>query len=321
MAQEPVKFCKDILSDVSRSFALTIPMLDDRIYKPIMITYLQDRLLDNFEDEGDISLERRKYFLDRVVEIFDPSNSSPDGVVQEIEEHAYLIPEESLARLTENSHLLRAANETLELEVRKLSFKWMLKMKEGMKKYLKKDIKTFTELDEYCYYVAGTVGGFLTDVILFKSNINTEDKNILLSKYNDAGLFLQKVNLIRDIKKDIRERNKNFWPLKSLNLTEDMLLNRDYKLEVMRGLNNMLNNIKEHIQGLVDYMEALPEEFSGYRRFFAVNNALGLATLEKMEDNPDVFYGTRKVKVSKIDFLRIISSPYKMFHKKAHSYL
>lgn len=48
-----LKFCKSILPKVSRSFALTIPMLDRDLYRPVLITYLQDRLLDNFEDEID----------------------------------------------------------------------------------------------------------------------------------------------------------------------------------------------------------------------------------------------------------------------------
>jgi farnesyl-diphosphate farnesyltransferase len=37
-------------------------------------------------------------------------------------------------------------------------------MNKGMQKYLDKKVETFAELDEYCYYVAGTVGGFLTDL-------------------------------------------------------------------------------------------------------------------------------------------------------------
>ena len=51
MSENALEFCENILKRVSRSFALTIPMLDDKIYKEVMITYLQDRLLDNFEDE------------------------------------------------------------------------------------------------------------------------------------------------------------------------------------------------------------------------------------------------------------------------------
>ncbi|HQD05128.1 MAG TPA: squalene/phytoene synthase family protein, partial [Halanaerobiales bacterium] len=51
MEGEAYQYCKKILTEVSRSFALSIPMLDDVLQKPVTIVYLQDRLLDNFEDE------------------------------------------------------------------------------------------------------------------------------------------------------------------------------------------------------------------------------------------------------------------------------
>ena len=318
MADRPIKFCKNILKKVSRSFALTIPMLDDKLYEPVMIIYLQDRLLDNFEDEVEgIALSRRTHLMDKVVEIFDPDNPDPSKAVKFIEDNADLIEDKALRRLTENASILREAYDNLEPSIKDSSFKWLEEMNEGMKEFLTTEVDNFNDLDRYCYYVAGTVGGFLTDLIIDKSYLAGTEKEKLKDNFEDAGLFLQKVNLIRDIKKDIEQRNKNFWPMKSLGISEDMILDIQYKEEVMTALSEMLEDVKQHIEGLVLYMEGIPDFYSGYKKFFCVNNALGLATLEKMEGNQDLFYGRKKVKVPKIEFLKIINSPRKMFYEKA----
>jgi farnesyl-diphosphate farnesyltransferase len=322
MADQPVKFCEKILKKVSRSFALTIPMLDDKLYRPVMITYLQDRLLDNFEDEVDgITLAQRKFLMDRVVEIFNPDNPNPSKAIEIIEGNAELILDKHLRRLTENASILYEAYIQMAEPVKEISFQWLEEMNQGMKDFLDRQVETFTDLDRYCYYVAGTVGGFLSDLIIEESYLTSKESQKLKDNFTDAGLFLQKVNLIRDIKKDIEKRDKNFWPLKSLEICEDMILDKEYKTRVMKAQYKMLEDVKQHIEGLVSYMEAIPNYYSGYKKFFCVNNTLGLATLEEIEGNEDLFYSKKKVKVSKIDFVKIINSPEKMFYKKADYFL
>lgn len=319
---DAIRFCKDILSKVSRSFALTIPMLDDSIYKPIMITYLQDRLLDNFEDEvKNISIKKRKYLMNQVVKIFDPDNSKYKKSLQKIMNKSYLLNDKKLKELTENADLLKQAYDSLDDKIKKISFKWLQEMNQGMQKYLTGEVNTFKDLDEYCYYVAGTVGGFLTESIIYKENLKSPQSDILMENFKDAGLFLQKVNLIRDIKKDIENREKNYWPLKSFNISEKELLDPARKDKAMDSLDKMILNVKNHIKGLLNYYKALPDSLPGYKKFYCVNNALGLATIDKIENNTDIFYGKKKVKVSKIQFLRIIGTPQKMFVSKCNEHL
>lgn len=316
MTQAEIDFCSNILDKVSRSFALTIPMLDDKLYKPVMITYLQDRLLDNFEDEVEgLSLDERKYLMDRVESIFNPDDSYPEADIKVIKDHAHYIKSSALRKLTENVDLVYRAFSRLTDNTKSLSYKWLAEMNKGMQEYLNKEIKNFSDLDKYCYYVAGTVGGFLTELVISKSNMSREKENKLLSNYKDAGLFLQKVNIIRDIKKDIERREKNFWPLEEMEITEQELLNPVNRERALKCLNSMIMNVKTNIDGLVVYMDNIPVSLPGYRKFFLVNNTLGLATLKKMKNNPDVLYGEKKVKVSKIKFLQILRAPEKWFYK------
>ncbi|MFW6034776.1 MAG: squalene/phytoene synthase family protein [Halothermotrichaceae bacterium] len=321
---ESIKFCKKILGKVSRSFALTIPMLDDDIYLPVLITYLQDRLLDNFEDElteDDISLAERREMMDNVVKLFNPEVEKTEVIVNKLIEYAPLMPEKPLQKLTAEAGILRKAYDQLDSETKKISFKWLKEMNKGMQKYLTRSVDTFEDLNEYCYYVAGTVGGFLTDTIILKENIDRENSAQLKENFNDAGLFLQKVNLIRDIKKDIKNREKNYWPLKSFEIKETELMDKTNKDKAMSILTEMLYDVKGHIGALLDYYQALPDSLPGYRKFYCVNNALGIATIDKMEDNPGIFYGRKKVKVAKLDFMKILKDPETAFTKKAESFL
>ncbi len=320
--EKALKFCRRILTDVSRSFALTIPMLDKSIYKEVMITYLQDRLLDNFEDEiTGISLRERKYLMDKVVEIFSPEESYPQEALAEIMGKAKLFNDKGLRRLTENADTLRKAYETLEPSIKKISFKWLVEMNQGMQKYLSKEVETFADLDEYCYYVAGTVGGFLTETIIYQEKVEKPESEILKKYFIDAGLFLQKINLIRDIKKDIKNREKHYWPLVSLGINEQQLLESENSKDALVCLQEMIDNVCSHITGLVKYYQAIPESLPGYRRFYCVNNALGMATIEKIKNNPALFSGAKKIKVPRWQFLQIIKSPEKYFREKTSKYI
>jgi len=322
MIKNSFEFCENILPEVSRSFALTIPMLDDELYRPVLITYLMDRLLDNIEDEiNGIELERKKNLMDMMVEIFNPFLDTSISLIKEIKDSSKLIEDDSLHKLSNEVDTIQKAFKNLDINLQIISYKWLKEMNQGMKKYLSFEVKTFKDLDEYCYYVAGTVGGFLTDTMIYLSDIDIKKQKQLKNNYINAGLFLQKINLVRDIRKDLKKRKKHFWPMEELELEPDLILKSYYKEKAMGGLHLMIEDIKIHIAGLISYLEAIPFKFKGYRNFFCVNNALGLVTLELMEDNEKLFYGKKDIKVKKIDFLKILSLPEKTFMKKSRSYL
>ncbi|PUU91643.1 MAG: farnesyl-diphosphate farnesyltransferase [Halanaerobium sp.] len=314
MKSDPMEFAKNILSRVSRSFALTIPMLDEEIKNEVLLAYLQDRILDNFEDEiHPPDLELQKEMMDKVSRIFSTEEYDRSSDFRVIKDKSELIESESLQKLTKNIDLIYQCYQDFDLDIQKISHKWLQEMNQGMQKYLTKEVQTFADLDEYCYYVAGTVGGFLTETIIYKFDINQKKQQILLDNFNQAGLFLQKVNLIRDIREDLASRDKHFWPLKELNISEVELSNSRNEEKALEALSKMLSDLKSHIPALKKYYQALPKELKGYKKFFAVNNALGLATIDKLENNADVFYGKKPIKVSKLKFLNIMRAPEKKF--------
>ena len=316
-----MKFARNILKKVSRSFALTIPMLDDEIKDEVLLTYLQDRILDNFEDEiYPPNLKLQQEMMDRVSRIFSTEDYDRSDDFEVIKKNSNLIKKNSLQKLTQNIDLIYQSYQNFDLKIQEISHKWLEEMNQGMQKYLNREVKSFSELDEYCYYVAGTVGGFLTETIIYKFEISKNGQQILLNNFNSAGLFLQKVNLIRDIREDLESRDKHFWPLEELGISEKELSDPQFKEKALAALTEMLADVKKHIPALKKYYLALPDELKGYKKFFAVNNALGLATLDKLEANSDVFYGDKPVKTSKLTFLNIIRAPEKYFLRNCKTY-
>ena len=78
MFQDSLDYCKGALQSVSRSFALTIPLVEENILAPIMVGYLEARILDTFEDDigkREISLQERINSMNILMEILE----SPDS--------------------------------------------------------------------------------------------------------------------------------------------------------------------------------------------------------------------------------------------------
>lgn len=307
LLKESLEFCRTALQTVSRSFALTIPMVEHNILAPIMVGYLEARILDSFEDEvgpTETTLEQRKAAMDTIIEIIDdPDGAATTEKVQRISGMAQdYISNPHYKELVENFESVMRVHRTFDDETKTSMSYWLNEMNFGMKKYLDRDIRDFEDLDEYCYYVAGTPSGFLTELILNKSDELTEEQDKTLRRTErDFGLFLQKVNIIRDFREDIKRNEKIFWPINLFEphgLEPKDLLDNKHEQVAMESLQAMLANASQHVQPVKDYLAAIPEQYKGFRRGAAVNFQMAVATLEAMNENSDVFYSDRPVKIT-----------------------
>ena len=78
LLQDSMEYCKGALQSVSRSFALTIPLVEENILGPIMVGYLEARILDAFEDDigrREISLEERIEAMNMLMDILENPNA------------------------------------------------------------------------------------------------------------------------------------------------------------------------------------------------------------------------------------------------------
>jgi len=164
-----IEFCTSMLPKVSRTFAPTIKMLPKALFIPVAVAYLLCRIADTVEDEAGITKRQKEQMLELYIKIFqgkDPEAYSKfKNETQKIPEHS---PD---VYLMHNFDRVYNVLNSFESEVKRLIGVWVIEMALGMKKYaqsMKKSkfrfLKSMKELDEYMYYVAGTVGQLLTSL-------------------------------------------------------------------------------------------------------------------------------------------------------------
>ena len=304
---ELLDYCKWALQSVSRSFALTIPLVEEALLAPIMVGYLEARILDTFEDDigkRHVSLEERVHAMNAIMEILErPDSQMAKRKAKELAREAEdWVQDEHYRGLVKNFDKVLTVHRSLDERTKASMVRWMHEMNAGMQKYLQQPVYSFEDLNEYCYFVAGTPSGFLTELIRTRAKkLTPKASQVLQDNERDFGLFLQKVNIIRDFREDILQNEKIFWPgylFDKHQLEPQELLDPTHEKQAMEMLNAMVNNAVAHVTSVHDYLTAVPDEYAGFRQGAAINFAMGVATLGEVRGNRDVFYGDRPVKIT-----------------------
>ena len=91
-------------------------------------------------------------------------------------------------------------------------------------------------------------------------------------------------------------------------MPSDLLLeeNKDKSMKILEA---MIDNACQHIEPVKAYLNAIPDEYAGFRAGAAVNFAMGVGTLETMRGNSEVFYGEKPVKITHAARDSILSDP------------
>jgi farnesyl-diphosphate farnesyltransferase len=260
----------DILRQVSRTFALTIPMLNAPLIPVVTDAYLYLRILDTIEDEEALDFESQKKWIKVWIEILHHSENCAKFV------------EEILPRLTKSTSeaekvLVRDAKILID---RILSYDHVIQesiyrvgqvMGNGMLKFLERKgddrVRTLQELEEYCYYVAGCVGEMLTEIFCHIGNFN-QKKKALLELSEDFGKGLQLTNILKDVEKD-RKRGVEWIPISDRS---------------DKGFKNLIEKTRNFLHKALDYTCLIPSHEVQIRRFCLVNTLLALSTLRTLSN-------------------------------------
>jgi len=172
-----------------------------------------------------------------------------------------------------------------------------------MHSFITKDVNSIQDYNLYCHYVAGIVGQGLTRLfVAYKlNNLKDIDNDIDLS--NQMGLFLQKVNIIRDFIQDIYEE-RVFWPKHVYSKYVDSL--EEFKKIENRHLavkcaNDLIDDALTHIPSCLEYLKRIYNEeqknkTQGIFTFCAIPQVMAIATLYECYNNPKMFDGVLKIK-------------------------
>lgn len=289
---ETQKACFKFLDLTSRSFSAVIKELHPELLLPVCVFYLVLRGLDTIEDDTSIPLKTKEPMLREFKDYLEQDGWTFDGNR----------PEEKDRELLVQFHNVITEFKNMKPAYREIVKDITDKMGNGMADYCRKaefedaSVKTIEEYDLYCYYVAGLVGEGLTRLF-----VEAEFGNpALLSRprlHKSMGLFLQKTNIIRDVRED-HDDDRHFWPKeiwsKYVTEFEDLFKPENRETALNCGSEMVLNAL-EHAEECLFYLAGLREQ--SVFNFCAIPQAMAIATLELCFRNPDMF--DRNIKITK----------------------
>lgn len=151
-------------------------------------------------------------------------------------------------------------------------------MTRGMRYFCERQKKlsldSHQETNQYCFFVAGVVGELLSELF------HLEESNFSLSQetYRNSihfGLFLQKINLLKDQMQDLKEGRQ-------------LISNRK----------EIRNSLGLHAQSSLEYILTIPSERKDYRIFCAWSFFLGLISLSYIDK---AWEKQKEVKISRTE--------------------
>lgn len=242
------------LEGVSRSFAFCIAQLKEPFKGYVGLSYLLCRILDTVEDtrQSDLSakLNQMAQFETFITRLPEP---------QEVNSWAKQLPStmtDSERHLLDDSYkMLMDLHRLLPLH-KTIIQQTVLKMSQGMSSFLKRPkLESLVDVDRYCFFVAGIVGEMLTRLLQTLNSQFVVDDQIILESHQ-FGLFLQKINLLKDQMTDQKEGRY-----------------------LIHSREEVWNSLKENAQSAIKYITRLPLEEREYRLFCGWSLFLGLASL------------------------------------------
>ncbi len=283
--------------------------------------YLILRGLDTIEDDMTIALDEKEPLLRDFHTIIEKDGWTYDGNGPNEKDRGLLVEYD---------------NVVVEFKKIKPAYRAIIKditekMGNGMADYANNaehnvnGVNTIKDYELYCHYVAGLVGDGLTRLFVESGLANPA----LLRRPNlseSMGQFLQKTNIIRDVREDLDDKRR-FWPKeiwsKHVEKFED-LFNPECETAALACSSEMVLNALTHADECLFYMAGIKDQ--SVFNFVAIPQSMAIATLKLVFRNPKIF--KQNVKISKGDAcqlmiessqnLRMVCDIFKRYARRIH---
>ena len=222
---------RSILESVSRTFALTIPLLPNGLEKVVGNTYLLCRIVDTIEDatcvDPTTKQELSTLFIKTVLD-----HSLSEQFVRECLIALINHPNHNEKDLIENIPRVLRVLQSCDERQRHAVAKCVQIMSEGMSYFHirqnQSGLEDLQEFEKYCYVVAGVVGEMLTTLFALHSPAFAKAISGKESLAIAFGQALQMTNILKDSPED--QLRGVSWKPKGLGQT-DLLVIAHQKLE------------------------------------------------------------------------------------------
>jgi farnesyl-diphosphate farnesyltransferase len=288
-----------ILPHVSRTFALTIPRLPPRLRTTVTNAYLLCRIADTIEDEPALSPTETRVFLERFTNVV----AGTEAAAPLVHEVTPRLSERTLPAERELvGNMARVIDITASFGEERAAIQRCIDlMCRGMHHYQVTaslaGLGRSSDLDSYCYYVAGVVGEMLTELFCQYSPAVAVQRVALQELAPSFGEGLQLTNIIKDFWED-RSRGACWFPREVFSrqgIELARLSQPDARFGA--GVRELVAVAHGHLRNALTYTLLLPAEESGIRLFCLWAIGLAVLTLRKIVAHPEYSSGAQ-VKVS-----------------------
>ena len=325
LSEEVERYLDKMHGEVSRTFDAALQKLSGTVKSQVQTGYLMCRIPDTIEDSNQLSGEEKYSLLNQYREVlkdpdqrnvgefvrnvfddlgkteigeFGAQTDNLDSVkVGAIGDHTYGSEKDaSYWDLVKNTHAVTHAFQRFDSEIKEYMRDAVDEMSYGMAQYSKDAyengdsgirIKDFDELEQYCHYVAGTVGDLLTNEFSEHEDMPEDIEN-----YSEGfGQFLQTVNIIKDPLEDFEKESAIFIPEEALPTDlrhkdlQEALKNQDSKV-LNEPIQELTHRADKKSESAKKYIEQI-EKDSEIRGYVEVPFLLAKATLREAHKNPE----------------------------------
>lgn len=272
---EQENYLSQYMNRVSRSFALVVNGVEEPLKHYLSTAYLVCRVADNIED-CDRSSNWKQTRFDEFISLLEHPNRADDILANW---SGKLWPnlsssEEKMMSLPDGV-LLWDIYQQIPYKTRQSINRWTSVMAQGMSEISDPKSSIWSShhdgvrvlgnvesYDQYCFYVAGTVGYMATEMAISHYGLNEDESESLLKYCEACGRGLQKTNIIKDFRHDL-SRGVSYIPAVWLREIDSspLLLNGAPAWWKCQVIQNAVSDLRD----ATNYVVALPSHATGYR--------------------------------------------------------
>jgi phytoene/squalene synthetase/2-polyprenyl-6-methoxyphenol hydroxylase-like FAD-dependent oxidoreductase len=303
-------FCRERLAEVSRSFSKPIALLPEHLEVAVTVAYLLCRVADSIEDHVAVPHSARAPLMARFLDVLyareDPATFAA-AFSREIGASAVANDPELV--LTTNLAVVMRVLDGQSDATRTTLIRWVAEMARGMALYVFRPpaadgviaLETVSDLERYCYFVAGTVGHLLTDLFLDELGDDaTPELALSLRVHAESfGMGLQLVNILKDLTDD-QARRWSYIPrtvcaARGLRVSD---LGKPGNIATTHdALAPLFDLARTKLDDGMRYTLAIPPRHAGIRRFCLLPLWMAARTLVLARGNDAMFSVGNPVKI------------------------
>ncbi|MBQ7080679.1 MAG: squalene/phytoene synthase family protein [Fibrobacter sp.] len=317
------KYAEDILQLVSRTFALNIQVLRGKLHRSILLAYLYLRIADTVEDDPDMKASEKEVVLGLFADIF-RTPELKDNAVAAFENalpESWRKSEHPYMNLCLHSHvvvpLLRELPEMYAAPVRAVT----VEMCGGMAKFALRQeaalsagwftLEKVSDLDEYCYYVAGIVGKLLTNLFAADTCFISDARKAEMQKFDVSfGLALQVTNIVKDCVEDSGRRvcfiPEEICRRHGFEHSSDLFKDGVDSQKCGAVLSELVEKAWRHLDDAIAYTKLIPNIKMRTRLFCLWPLFMAAENLHLIGNGVSVFTSEKKVKITRDTVKRIV---------------